>query len=385
MVDQQQQDAKSQLDNSVVGDSESGAHPTASTSPNGSNGIDTSEIKRVRLIVNPISGDGEPNSMKLPEIVTALEAAGLRADLAFTQEGESPSAVAERAVAEGYHLVVVAGGDGTVSAVARGLIHTSVPLGIIPIGTYNNIARSLNLPNDVTQACEVIAQGTIQTIDVGCANGQNYFFEAAGIGLDAALFPLGEAIKGGRWGRMFQAARLAWGYRPERLCLEFDRPISEARQIQPKVQRRLLRRRKLKTRHEFCFSALLIVVANGPYYGSSFTVAPGAIVDDGLLTISVFRGFSKWELVRHFWSISRGQYHYNPKIETYTVAEVTVKSKAHLPVHVDGQPIGTTPVTLKIAKQALKVIVPTEDSPTYQRQDDPNPPVVLPVESDKSE
>lgn len=335
-------------------------------------------IKRVRLIVNPISGDDQPNPMKLPDIVAAMEAEDIRADLAFTKADESPALIAQRAVEEGYDMVVVSGGDGTVSEVAKGLLHAPIPLGIVPIGTYNNIARSLNLPTDIAEACQVLAHGQIKSIDVGQANDEHYFFEAAGVGLDAALFPLGEEIKGGRWGRMLQAAQLAMGYEPQRVSIQLDRPISEARE-QPATRRPFVRRRVVSTRRELRFKALLVVIANGPYYGTGFTVAPDAIIDDGLLTVSVFRNFSKWELIRHFWSISKGHYHYSPKIETYRVAEVRLTSKAKLPVHIDGHPLGELPVTLKAIKHALKVIVPAADTPTYKRKDDPNPPVALPV------
>lgn len=333
-------------------------------------------MKRVRLIMNPISGDEQPNPMKLPDIVAAMEAEDLRADLAFTKPDESPAMIAQRAVEEGYDMVVVSGGDGTVSEVAKGLLHAPIPLGIIPIGTYNNIARSLNLPNDLAEACQVLAQGQISHIDVGQANDEHYFFEAAGVGLDAALFPLGEEIKGGRWGRMLQAAQLAMTYEPQRLQIHLDRPIIEARQRPP--QKRFMRGMR-STRRELRFSALLVVIANGPYYGTGFTVAPDAVMDDGLLTISVFHNFSKWELIRHFWSISRGQYHYSPKIETYSAAEVRLTSSAKLPVHIDGHPIGELPVTLRSLRHALKVITPTVNAPTYKREDDPNPPVALPV------
>lgn len=170
-------------------------------------------VKRARLIMNPVSGnDDQPNPMKLPEILAAMEAEDIRADLTFTKPDSSPALIAQQAVEEGYDMVVVGGGDGTVSEVAKGLIHAPIPLGIVPIGTYNNIARSLNLPTDVAEACSVLAHGQIKSIDVGQANNEHYFFEAAGVGLDAALFPLGEEIKGGRWGRMLQAARLAMLY-----------------------------------------------------------------------------------------------------------------------------------------------------------------------------
>lgn len=313
--------------------------------------------------MNPVSGTDEPNPMKLPDLLAALEAEDIRADLAFTKPDESPALLAQRAVEEAYDMVIVGGGDGTVSEVAKGLIHAPIPLGIVPIGTYNNIARSLNIPTDMAQACQVIAQGQIKSIDVGQANDDNehYFFEAAGVGLDAALFPLGEEVKGGQWGRMLQAARLAMGYQPQRLRIELDRPLAEATTRTSLRNKRFLRR-QLATRSEFQLQALLVVVANGPYYGTGFTVAPDAVMDDGLLTVSVYRKFSKWELVRHFWSISRGQYYYSPKIETYQVAKVRLTSIAKLPVHIDGHQIGELPVTFQVVKQALRVLVPAEPS-----------------------
>ncbi len=317
--------------------------------------MQTTTLKRIRLIINPVSGDDEPNLLKLPEIIAAMEAEGIRADIAFTDPNNSPALIAQKAIEEDYELVVVAGGDGTVGEVAKGLLRSPVTLGIIPVGTYNNIARSLSIPTDIVAACQVIANGQIKSIDVGQANNEHYFFEAAGVGLDAALFPIGEEIKGGRWGQLVQAARLALNYKPQRLKIEFDRPIAEARVSN--VKRRFVRKKPL-ARHELRLSALLVVIANGSYYGTGFTVAPDAAIDDGLLTISIFRNFSKWELMRHFWSISKGQRQYSPKIETYRVAEVKFTSDVQIPVHIDGHPIGELPVTLKAIKDMLKVIVP---------------------------
>ena len=164
--------------------------------------MQTQTLKRIRLIINPVSGNDEPNLMKLPEIIAAMDAEGIRADIAFTDPDNSPALIALKAIEENYELVVVAGGDGTVGEVAKGLLRSPIPLGIIPIGTYNNIARSLSIPTDLVAACQVIATGQIKSIDVGQANNEHYFFEAAGVGLDAALFPLGEEIKGGRWGQL---------------------------------------------------------------------------------------------------------------------------------------------------------------------------------------
>jgi len=98
-----------------------------------------------------------------------------------------------------------------------------------------------------------------------------------------------------------------------------------------------------------------------------FYCSPKCSIDDGL-TISVFRDFSKWELIRQSGQIS-GSYHYSPKIQSYRAAEVRLTSKAKLPVHIDG-PLGELPVTLK-HQHALKVIVPAAHTPSYKRKDDP--------------
>lgn len=320
-------------------------------------------MKHARLIMNPISGGEQPNPMKLPEIVAAMEAANIRADLTFTDPDRSPTQIAQQAVEEGYDMVVVGGGDGTVSQVAKGLIFASIPLGIIPIGTYNNIARSLELPtDDIAAACQVLAQGYTRSIDVGQANDEHYFLEVAGVGLDAALFPLGEEIKDGRWERFWRAAQLGLNYSPQQIRMVLDRPIIKAK-AQSTSRTRFLRQGK-SLRQELRFSVLLVVIANGPYYGAGFTVAPEACMDDGLLTVSVFRGFSKWDLLRHFWAISKGHYHYSPKIETYHVAELRLTApNAKLPVHVDGYLIGEVPVTFKVLPRALNVLVPKLELP----------------------
>ncbi|MBF2001396.1 MAG: diacylglycerol kinase family lipid kinase [Synechococcales cyanobacterium C42_A2020_086] len=315
-------------------------------------------MQRARLIINPAAGDEQPNLMKLPEIIAAMEAADIRADLTFTSPTESPSQIAEQAVNEGYDLVVVGGGDGTVSEVAKGLLHAPIPLGIVPVGTYNNIARSLKLPAELIPACQVLAQGQVRAIDVGLANQEHVFFEVAGVGLDAALFTFGEDIKDGRWARLLQAAQMAVRYRPARVRLLLDRPIEEAR-ISLAERQRFRRRARALPRRELRFTVLLVVIANGPYYGAGFNVAPHACLDDGLLTVSVFRGFSKWDLLRHFWAISGGQYRYSPKIETYQVAELHLSTpSARLPVHIDGNLIEELPISFRVVPQALRVLVP---------------------------
>jgi len=129
-----------------------------------------------------------------------------------------------------------------------------------------------------------------------------------------------------------------------------------------------VRQRADTARRELRLKALLVVIANGPYYGTGFTVAPDAIIDDGLLTISVFRDFSKWELIRHFWSISKGQYYIPQDPTTGCRGTVNIKCKVARSYRRSSARRVTGHAHIK---HALKVIVPAADTPTYKRKDDP--------------
>jgi diacylglycerol kinase (ATP) len=167
-------------------------------------------------------------------------------------------------------------------------------------------------------------------------------------------------------------------YQPQPFTITFDRPLSEVlpAERQAHLSSSALAGRTIRR------NALLVVAANGPYYGGGFTVAAGARLRDGRLTVSIYRRFSKWELVRHFQSISRGRYQYSPKIETFTATEVELASPRSIPVHIDGQPLGSTPVKLRAIPAALRVFVP--DYPVAS--DTKIPPVALPAaDANKSE
>ena len=309
--------------------------------------------RRACLLVNPVGGTFAKGNQaeQVTEIWTQLRAAGIWTEIVETKENEPPGDVARRAADEGFSMVVACGGDGTVGAVARGLVGTECPLGILPLGTYNNFARALRLPLDLRAACRLIARGRVRRVDVGVANDDHYFFEAAGVGIDAQLFPLGEEIKGGNWRRLWSIAKLAYEAEPARIHFELDLPLSEA--YQERGGRQLFAGAKERG---LDFSALMLIVANARYYGSGFTVAPEAILDDGLFNIRIFRNFSKSELLKHFWSISRRRYAHSSKIDTFCAAEIHITAKSEVPFHVDGHQVGQLPLRLRNWRKALKVI-----------------------------
>lgn len=313
--------------------------------------------RRILLIQNRTSGR-EPREEVHRQILERLQGMSDSLESVEVKEGVN---LLERVVAEvasGTDLVVVAGGDGTLREVASGILNTKAILGIIPMGTFNNLAFSLSLPMDPMAACDLIGAGITREIDVGVADGRHYFFEAAGVGVDADLFPIGEEVKSGRFAGILRAIRLALLFKQTPVLIKFDRNVNAAyRQSfrgQSPLKRRRYRFRRARTQVRMRCSFLAI--GNGPYYGSNFNVCPGALLDDGLLTLGIYRDFSKHELFWHFQSISGGRRQYHPKLEMFEAEWIDVSSPTKLSVHVDGHPIGTTPVRFTTYKKALKVI-----------------------------
>lgn len=286
-------------------------------------------MPRGLFIHNPASG--KQDEKLLPSIIGAL---GDVEVAAFDDKLD----VEKHARSVGCEWVAVAGGDGTIESVARSLLGKNLPLGIIPTGTYNNFARSLDLPFDPLEACAVIRKGRALPIDAGLANGRP-FFESLGAGLDASLYPLGEEIKQGRIGRMAAFLQRACQYRKQRFDLTLDRPIVDALDRSARNESKHLARRLMRKRgRKITLSALMLTVSNGPYFGMNFAVAPREHMDDGLLTVTVFSRHSKAQLWWHFFSLAFGRREYRPKAVAFRVARLGLDGPHPLPVHLDGMP-----------------------------------------------
>jgi len=302
---------------------------------------------RTVLILNPTSGAsllatsfGGPEDNEAA-IVAALRQYNIEPEIWYTTPEDAGSSLARRAVEEKVDIVIAAGGDGTLHAVASGLLETECTLAIIPLGTMNNIARSLEIPETIEEACAIIAQGETQQIDVGMMNGQ-VFLEVAGVGLEAALFPAAEEIKRyGLWSTLHgivEGLRTLFAFQPPRFKIVFDE-----------------RRTRL-------YRAIQISVCNTPYYGARLRFAPRAVMDDGLLDVLIYTNFSKLEYIQHAISISQGQRILEPKVVRRKIRSITIDvvNRAAEPVvlHADGVPIGHTPASIVVLPGALQVRVP---------------------------
>jgi diacylglycerol kinase (ATP) len=177
------------------------------------------------------------------------------------------------------------------------------------------------------------AAAPVRAIDVGEAAGKP-FFEAASVGMNAAMFREAQRFETGDWGSIGRTLSVAVRFRPARMSIDLEDG-------------------RIRTR------ALMVTVANGPYTGAGMTVAPEARLDDGKFDVRVFRRFSKPRLIRHLVSIAFGRYRYAPEVDTYRSRNVRIESASPLPARADSRDLGTTPVEFRVRPRALRVVVPT--------------------------
>lgn len=287
-------------------------------------------MPRALAILNPAAGRGTAKA-DVDAVLGLLRERFEAIDVVETGlEHPTATELGRRAVGEGYDAAIAAGGDGTVGGVARALVGSAVTLGILPFGTFMNIARALEIPRDPRAAALLIVRSTMRSIDVGEVAGRA-FFEAAGIGLDADAFSAGRAIQRGRPSLALAALAAFLRRRSTRVRIEIDGRARSRRVLQA-------------------------VVSNGPWYGWGFEVAPSASVDDGQLDLVIF-GDSKWRVLRELIAaaIDRDR---PARGRRYRGKRITFSATRDLPVHADGVVVGTLPQTFIVRPQALRVFAP---------------------------
>lgn len=298
---------------------------------------------RTAIIFNPAAGSSLLAQQHIPEndvemvLLQRLRELSIDAEVYYTTPEDPGEGIARQLAESRAGLIVAVGGDGTIHAVARGLLASSSVLGIIPAGTMNNLARSLGIPEDLADACALLAHGEAQPVDVGRIN-QHLFLEVAGVGLEAALYPAAEAVKSAHvfdtLKGVLHGLRTLMSFRPPPISVTFD-------QERPRTYR-----------------AIQITACNAPYYGLHMNVAPGIFMNDGWLDAVLYTNFSKSEYLRHALSISQGKRPFAPKIVCRRVRSLHIDAATPIEIHADGVVVGTTPAEISILPGALKVLVP---------------------------
>ena len=287
--------------------------------------------RRALLIVNEHSRSGRDQGA---EAERALSAAGLAVRRARTGRREDASERIREA-RNAVDLVVVGGGDGTINALAPGLIDTGLPLGILPLGTANDLARTLGLPLDLDGAVGVIVAGRSRRIDLGEVNGHPFFNVASlGLGVDLTHALTSDAKR--RWGPLGYAVA---GLRVLRRLRPFRVEIAIGDD-----------RHRSRTVH--------LAVGNGRHYGGGMTVSEEASIDDGRLDVYSLEVESVWGLLRLLPALRSGRTRNWTEIRTLAGQEIRVTSRRRRSVNADGEIVTRTHAHFRVLHGALAVFAP---------------------------
>ena len=298
---------------------------------------------RTCIILNPAAGQEATNRL-CRKLGGAF--AGRRApfDLTITEYAGHATVIAREAAQLGYRAVCVVGGDGTLAEAATGLANSNVPLAIIPRGTANQVARNLHVPVAFEAAVDVAVWGTPTPIDLGRVNGRSFAL-VAGAGFDAAVMNSATRELKERWGfgaYVYAAVKEALAAVPARFNIRAD-----GRELE--------------------VSAVTVMIAN---VGELFTrylplrlpltPHPFSSWHDGRFDVVVIapRKFPDWATV--LWNAARHRFGGTDQLIHLQAREVTITADPAVPVQIDGDPAGSTPMTAFAVQHAARILLPRQ-------------------------
>ena len=287
--------------------------------------------RRALLLVNRKARSG---ATPIDAALSVFERAGIRVE-ERSCEGSGAMGKTIRSMRDEVDMVIVGGGDGTMNSAAPAIVETGLPLGILPLGTANDLARTLGIAPDPVAAAEVIASGHLRPIDLGEVNGR-LFFNVASVGFSAELARELTADAKRRWGTLGYAlasARLLARMRPFTAFIEHDGTTERVRTVQ-------------------------ISVGNGRHYGGGMTVDPRAEPDDGCFHVWSIEVQHWWRLVALAPSLKRGTQGTAADVRAFTTSGLTIKTRRSRSVNTDGELTTATPAVFRIRPAAVRVFAP---------------------------
>ena len=290
--------------------------------------------RRALFLVNAKARNG---GAPLDAIRTILREGGL--ELVEPENSADCHAVIGRH-AGSVDLVVLGGGDGTMNAASQALVETKLPFGILPLGTANDLARSLGLPLEPEAAAQLIPTAPEKAIDLGWVNG-HYYFNVASVGFSADLASELTAEAKKAWGTVgyaIAAFRLLRRARPFTITIEHDGRTEKVTTIQASV-------------------------GNGRHYGGGMTVQEDATVDDGRLDFYSLEVAHWWRLIALLPALRRGTHGKAADVRAFETTELVLRTRKPRAVNTDGELTTWTPAHFKVVPKAVRVLAPPDAAP----------------------
>ncbi|MFZ0834135.1 MAG: diacylglycerol kinase [Mycobacterium sp.] len=298
-----------------------------------------SEIARVTLLTNPLSGHGNaPHAAE--RAVAQFQKRGVDVVEVVGRDAEHARQLIEEAVGAGTDALVIAGGDGVIALALQSLARTDIPLGIIPAGTGNDHAREYRLPTrDPEAAADVVCDGWVQTVDLGHMRGadgaEKWFGTVMAAGFDSLVSD--------------RVNRMRWPHGRMRYNLAIVAELSKLRLLPFRLV--------LDGEREIVTELTLAAFGNTKSYGGGMLICPNADHTDGLLDITMVHSASRTKLVRLFPTVFKGTHIRLDEVKTDRAQTIRVESPG-INTYADGDFAMPLPVEVSAVSGALKILVP---------------------------
>jgi YegS/Rv2252/BmrU family lipid kinase len=285
--------------------------------------------------VNPAAGRGR-GSRLVRRLGDEFAAAGTVLEIAVTPGPGEAARLAAGAVDEGYRTILAVGGDGTANEVANGMVGSSATLALYPIGSGNDLARTLGYPRGRRRRHLVrwlTTQAAARTIDCGEVNGR-LFLNAAGVGIDghvAERVVASARVVGQRWAYLVGSVVSIATYRPQAMELRIDGQVTLGR-------------------------FLTVVASNGRWFGSGMQPAPRALLDDGYLDVTVAGDLTRLQSLGALARLYFGKHENGSTIVTRRAREVEIDLERELPIEIDGEAARAEHLRIGVRPAALSVL-----------------------------
>lgn len=287
------------------------------------------------LLVNPFSAGGKTLKL-LPRVEQALDAQRIDFRVQRTKGLEHGAEQALRAIEAG-EVPVVMSGDGLLGAVGGAMAGSETPLGVIPGGRGNDLARVLGIPGDPERAIEVLLGGHSRRIDVGEANGKR-FLGIVSVGFDSEANRRANETNflRGNLVYAYAALRTLLGWKPARFTIRVD---------QERIR----------------LSGYSVSVANSKAFGGGMYIAPNAELDDGEFDIVAVGEVSRLRFVRSLPKVFKGTHVDEEEVRVFRAPHLELTASRPFPVYADGEHLTDLPTSLRVLPRALSVLVPAQD------------------------
>ncbi|WP_430884503.1 diacylglycerol/lipid kinase family protein [Fusibacter sp. JL216-2] len=290
-------------------------------------------MRKILFIVNPAAGNGQAKKV-LPLIHDQCDGEKLTYDIKVSnRENQITDLVKQSIEKKQYTDLVAVGGDGTIIECINAIVGVNIRLGLIPMGTGNDLARSLDIPKEPEKALRKILKGRLKKVDLGSVNGV-IFINSAGVGIDGKIIydtgKIKKLIPGGS-AYTLSTIKSIFAFQPFKVRLTLDGL---------EVER----------------DAYLIAIGNGQYFGGGMKITPKAKLDSGVFQICLVRKLPRRKFLRVFPKVYKGQHETEPEVETFTCRTIKIDTfNRDLHVSADGNLVSMTPATINMYHEKIEI------------------------------